>query len=91
MKIFTLLFIVMIAGCSSYPIKPPFPDASSQLANSCDPLSTLPNVTATHEVKLSEVSKIIVINYDKANKCAVLVEGWKEWYIEQKKIYEGLK
>ena len=91
-KLTMVLLVAVLAGCGgTIPVKPPFPDAASQLSKSCDQLGKLPDVTADHAVKLSEVSKMVSSNYDKANKCAVLVDGWKEWYAEQKKIYEGLK
>ena len=91
-KILIVLLATILVGCGgTNPVKPPFPDAASQLAKSCEPLTKLPDVTSEHVVKLSDVSKTVSANYDKANKCAILVDGWKEWYAEQKKIYDGLK
>ena len=43
------------------------------------------------EVKLSEVSKTITMNYSTYYECAVKVDSWNEWYQVNKLIFEGIK
>ena len=34
--------------------------------------------------------KVVVENYVTYYNCATKVEGWQEWYTEQKKIFESV-
>jgi hypothetical protein len=40
---------------------------------------------------LSDITKTVVENYGEYYLCAETVNGWNEWYIQQKKIFEELK
>lgn len=86
-KIIATLGCAILMGCSSIPIIPPFPGAPEELLKACDPLNTLD----TPEVKLSELMKVVGINYTKYHSCAAVVGAWQEWYTEQKKINEEIK
>ena len=35
--------------------------------------------------------KTIVHNYTLYHQCSLKVDGWNDWYVEQKKIYDELR
>jgi PBP1b-binding outer membrane lipoprotein LpoB len=93
MKIVILLLTLMLSGCSMMPkltsAKPKFPepfvDNATQKMPQCEDLKQIP----ADVNNLSEVFKVIVDNYTLYWKCSNQVDGWNEWYNEQKKIYDS--
>ena len=88
MRILVFSFILFISGCSLFqkpvPIAPQWPDAPLQLKKKCDELKTV----AGEKISITDMMKVIVENYALHYQCSTKVEGWNEWYEEQKKIYE---
>ena len=91
-KLFSLsLFIVfsfLIAGCSTtVPVKQKFPDVPKALIEKCESLKKIEG----DRVAITEMLKVVVQNYGMYYECAAKVDGWNDWYLEQKRIYESIK
>lgn len=83
----TLLLFILLTGCSTtVPIVAKFPEVPKLLLTKCPNLQEL-----SADAKLSDVAKIITINYSSYYECAVKMDAWIEWYSVQKIIYEGIK
>jgi hypothetical protein len=90
MKFISVLFLSLILeGCSVFvPVKPPkFPDAPEQLRQNCNKLKTIEG----DKVSITDMLKVVVENYTMYYECSTKVEGWNEWYVEQKKIMDKVK
>jgi hypothetical protein len=94
-KISTILFVIitaifffaMLSGCSTtVPVTAKFPQVPERLLVKCPELEKLGN-----EVKLSDISKTITVNYTSYYECAVKHDAFIEWYQVQKNIYESVK
>lgn len=83
---YILILVLGLAGCTSVPVSPKWPDIPVSLGKPCAPLKLTPSTE-----KLSVVLDTVVDNYALYHECALRVEGWNEWYTEQKKIYNELK
>ena len=82
-----IFFMVMFSGCSTtVPVKAKFPEAPERLLAKCPQLEKLGN-----EVKLSDISKTITVNYTTYYECAVKHDAFIDWYQVQKNIYESVK
>jgi hypothetical protein len=82
-----LLILLVLAGCSTtVPVKMKFPEVPDKLLQKCPQLQKL-----GEDVKLSDVSKTVTINYTTYYECAVKNDAWIEWYQIQKHIYESVK
>ena len=87
MKYLICVLIILISGCSTVvPVTAKFPEVPTKLQVKCPQLEKLKD-----EVKLSEVSKTITMNYSTYYECAVKVDSWNEWYQVNKLIFEGIK
>ena len=84
-KLIIGISLFVLAGCrpTVLPLPPKFPDAPSTLQQRCSALKE-----ATNDMPLSQFTKVVVQNYILYHECALKVEGWNEWYAEQKKIFE---
>lgn len=80
----TAILILFVTGCSTPPVKQKWPDAPTISNKPCPDLDKL-----SDNVKLSDISKTININYSRYYECAVKVDAWIEWYNVQKSIYES--
>jgi hypothetical protein len=91
MRIFMLLPILALSGCAFFkqpvPIVPKFPDATPELLKKCEDLKTVEG----DKVAITELLKTIVQNYTLYYECSNKVEGWQDWYTQQKKLYENIK
>ena len=90
MKKLILIPLILLAGCGSLfkqpvPISQKFPDATPELMKKCEDLMTIEG----DKIPITELFKVIVQNYSLYYQCSNKVDGWQEWYIEQKKIYES--
>jgi hypothetical protein len=43
------------------------------------------------KVAITEMLKVIVQNYTLYYECSTKVDGWQDWYNQQKKIFENVK
>lgn len=86
-----LLPVLLFSGCALFkqpvPIVPKFPDATPELLKKCEDLKTVEG----DKVAITELLKTIVQNYTLYYECSNKVEGWQEWYTQQKKTYENIK
>ncbi len=86
--IIVAISLLFITGCSvTTPVKRNFPPAPEALMKQCDDLKLL----AGDKVSITDLLKVVVENYRLHYECANKVEGWTEWYTEQKKIFEEVK
>ncbi len=83
-----LLLTLLLAGCSTVvPVTQKFPEAPGlQSTTSCPQLQQL-----QPQPQLSDVAKVIVVNYTEYYQCAVKLDAWIEWYQKQQIISKGLK
>jgi inhibitor of KinA sporulation pathway (predicted exonuclease) len=86
MKLVVLLFVAMLAGCTTIvPVRQQFPDTVPELKQRCEDLMTVKGDTVT----ITDLLKTVVENYTRYHQCAARVEGWQDWYDAQRKIFEG--
>lgn len=76
---------ILLSGCSIFavPVTTKFPDAPETLQEKCAALKE-----ATKDMTLTDYTKTVVNNYVLYHDCARKVDGWNEWYIKQKKIFD---
>jgi hypothetical protein len=83
-----LLIILLLAGCSTtVPVKQKFPNATPELMKKCESLKKIEG----DKVAITDMLKVIVQNYSLYYECSTKVDGWQDWYNEQKKIFENVK
>ena len=83
-----LLIILLLAGCSTtVPVKQKFPNASPELMKKCESLKKIEG----DKVAITDMLKVIVQNYSLYYECSTKVDGWQDWYNEQKKIFDNVK
>lgn len=88
MKLTSLILVVLLSACSTpVPVKQKFPDVPKALVERCESLKKIEG----DKVAITEMLKVVVQNYGMYYECAAKVDGWKEWYTEQKRIYESVK
>jgi hypothetical protein len=84
---FVLLIIValILSGCATaVPVAIKFPEPPGKAAlTRCPNLEKLPD-----NVKLSDISHVITVNYTTYYECAIKADAWQEWYQIQKNIFE---
>jgi hypothetical protein len=86
--IIVAISLLFITGCSvTTPVKRNFPPAPEALTKQCEELKLL----SGDKVSITDMLKVVVENYRLHYECANKVEGWTEWYTEQKKIFEDVK
>ena len=83
-----LLLILLLAGCSTtVPVKQKFPKATPELMKKCESLKKIEG----DKVAITDMLKVIVQNYSLYYECSTKVDGWQDWYNEQKKIFDNVK
>lgn len=81
--------VLILAGCTtSVPVKRNFPEAPPSLKQKCEELKT---VDVKDRVLITDMLKVVVQNYTLYYECSIKVDGWNEWYDEQKKIFDSVK
>jgi len=87
MKLLVLSLALLLSACTTVPVTAKFPQAPGTLVQEpCPDLKKLAD-----DSKLSDVAKIVTVNYSEYYMCAVKLEAWQRWYSEQKTIYESVK
>lgn len=82
-----LLVLLLLTGCSTVvPVTQKFPEVPSRILEKCPQLEKLKD-----DVKLSDVSKTVSVNYTTYYECAVKHDAFVEWYNVQKIIFESKK
>ena len=91
MKKFLIIPTILLSGCAflkqPVPIVTEFPKAIPELMKKCEELKTVEG----DKVAITELLKTVVLNYTLYYECSTKVEGWQEWYNEQKKIHANVK
>ena len=88
MKILAIALVLLLSACSTtVPVTAKFPEAPGVLLQ--EPCPNLQKLS--EDSKLSDVAKIVIVNYTEYYTCAVKLDAWQRWYREQKIIYEGLR
>lgn len=88
MKYTSLLLSLLLVACSTaVPIQQKFPEVPKALIEKCENLKKVEG----DKVAITEMLKVIVQNYGMYYECSAKVEGWNEWYTDQKKIYDSVK
>jgi uncharacterized lipoprotein YmbA len=88
MKYIILGLAVVLAACSTpVPVSQRFPDVPKALVERCESLRKIEG----DKVAITEMLKVVVQNYGMYYECAAKVDGWNDWYTEQKRIYESVK
>ena len=83
----SLAVLVALAGCSTtVPVTARFPEPPG-----LNSLERCPNLEKLKDAPvLSDVARIITINYGTYYECAVKADAWQQWYQIQKRIFEGV-
>jgi hypothetical protein len=88
MKTLSLITLILLTGCSTtVPVTVKFPEAPASISKPCGDLKKIEN----ENVSIVDLHKIVVENYTTHYECSTKVDGWNEWYVEQKKNFESLK
>jgi hypothetical protein len=88
MKYTSLILAIFLVGCSTpVPVSQKFPEVPQALVEKCENLKKVEG----NQVAITEMLKVVVANYGMYYECAAKVDGWNEWYTEQKRIYDSLK
>ncbi len=88
MKTLACLLLRLLGGCTTVvPVTQKFPAATPALTEKCEDLRKIEG----DRVAITDMLKTIVENYSLYYQCSAKVEGWNEWYQQQKKIYEDIK
>ena len=84
-----LLVLLLLAGCTTtvVPVKQKFPNATPELMKKCESLKKIEG----DKVAITDMLKVIVQNYSLYYECSTKVDGWQDWYNEQKKIFDNAK
>lgn len=85
MKYAILIAAMLISGCSTtVPVTAKFPEPPGSLVmERCPDLQKLKD-----DIKLSDVTKTVTINYATYYECVIKVDAWQTWYKTQKEIFE---
>ena len=88
MKYIVLSLALVLAACSTpVSVKQKFPEVPKSLVERCESLKKIEG----DRVAITEMLKVVVQNYGMYYECAAKVDGWNDWYLEQKRIYESVK
>ena len=83
MKYLLLSLVILLSACSTVvPVKQKFPEAPAKLMTKCPNLKTVEG----EKVSITDLLKVVVENYSTYYQCAVVTDGWQEWYQIQKII-----
>ena len=85
---YLLISLLLITGCSTtVPVTQKFPNATPELMKKCEDLKKIEG----DKVSITDMLRVVVHNYSLYYECSTKVEGWQEWYTQQKKIHESMK
>ena len=85
-KLLITLCVVGLVGCVTVPVTQNFPKASDTLQTPPPALKEIPAGASA-----SVVFDVVVENYGTYNEVANQLKGWQQWYVDQKKIFDGAK
>lgn len=84
-----ILIVLFLSGCATtvVPVAQKFPNAASELMKKCEDLKKVEG----DKVSITDMLKVVVHNYSLYYECSTKIDGWQEWYLEQKKIFDSAK
>ena len=85
-RLLIALCVIGLVGCQTVPVAQNFPKASDTLQKPPPALKEIPAGASA-----SVIFDTVVENYGTYNEVANQLRGWQQWYIEQKKIFDGAK
>lgn len=87
MKLLLICVVSMfiISGCAGEPSRTSFPEPPVKLMDRPADLATFSDRKET-DIRLSDVTKMVVFNYNTCNLYKEQVFGLQRWIVEQKKI-----
>jgi uncharacterized protein YceK len=87
-NIILLCALLTLSGCATVvPVTQKFPEIPATLKDHCSSLDLIEGETTT----LSNLTKVVTINYTKYHECAAKVDAWVKWYRSQKDIFNSVK
>ena len=87
-KLLLTLSILLLAGCTTVPVIPKFPDAPDAIK---EPAGKLTPLDTTKKIELSDIIENANENAGKYYELREKYNAWIEWYNSQKKIFESVK
>ena len=89
MKIFAAISMcVLLTGCGiTTPVKRSFPAAPAYLMQPADELRVLDKNTQDLDALIVNANE----NYASYRELDIRLQGWQQWYREQKQIFESVK
>ena len=84
MKYLVLSLAILLSACTAVPVKQKFPEVPQKLMTKCPNLKTVEG----DKVSVTDMLKVVVENYSTYYQCAVVTDGWQEWYQIQKIIFD---
>ena len=88
MKIIILIFTLLLTGCTTVPVKIPFPAVPPQLM---EPALALKSLDKDKETQLSDIIENTNVNAGSYYELKEKLSAWQLWYVEQKKIFDNIK
>lgn len=74
-----------LIGCVSVPVTQKFPSVPESLQTPAPELKEIPPGSSA-----ADVVGIVIDNYATYHDVVNKLQGWQQWYIEQKKIFESV-
>jgi hypothetical protein len=85
MRFLCVLLVLVLSGCSTVvPVAQKFPDPVPVLTKPCPDLNKIEG----EKIVITDMLKVVIQNYSLYYECAVKVDGWNQWYTDQKIIFE---
>lgn len=84
-----MLAATLLTGCfaTATPVKRSFPEAPVYLMQPADELRVLDKNTQDLDALILNANE----NYESYRELDIRLQGWQQWYQEQKKIFESVK
>ena len=87
MRILFLIPVLFLAGCfGTAPVKHALPEAPKAVTEPCTNLNALDE----NEERLSELLKVVTLNYTKYHECATKHDYMVKWYRDQKAVHDAV-
>jgi len=86
-----LLTAITISGCGMMakliPAKPQWPEVPKELTEKCPDLKTIEG----NQIAVTDLLKRVVENYTLYYECSLKNDGWNDWYVKQRDLYNKVK
>lgn len=82
---YIFLLLALLTGCAA-PVKHGLPELPKEISDKCAVLHPIPE----NEQKLSELLKVVNLNYGLYYECMTKQESLVDWYTKQKNIHDDV-